>query len=88
MSGFKTLTIKKLVYDDLLKFKAPSESFSELFERFMEKEKSKKPDIMEFAGILSEEKGEEIKKMARAYREKGNKDAEERQKYLERKWQE
>ena len=86
MGGFKTLTIKKPVYEELLKFKAPKESFSKLFERLMEKEKGKKPDIMDFAGIKSNDEGEEIKKIAKVYREKGNKDYEERKKYLEKKW--
>ena len=35
--GFKTLTIKKNVYDKLLALKRENESFSELFERLSKK---------------------------------------------------
>lgn len=50
----------------------------------MKKEKSGKPDIMEFAGILSEEEGEGIKKEMRKFRERFNAAYEERQKALDK----
>ncbi len=86
MGSFKTLTIKKSVYDELLKLKAPKESFSELFSRMAEKEKSKRPDIMEFAGILSEEEGEGLARGVKAYRARFNAAYDERKKALDKRW--
>ncbi|MBS3060878.1 MAG: hypothetical protein J4432_05225 [DPANN group archaeon] len=64
--AFKTITIKESVYNELFNFKYPSESFSELFERFLHK---KKLDVHRFYGAwkLTKKKSakidSELKKM-------------------------
>ncbi len=60
---FKTLTIKKEVYEELLKIKRKNESFSELFMRLIKKEK---PDIEKFFGAWSDLSDEEFKKVMKS----------------------
>ena len=55
---FKTLTIKHAVYRDLVKAKQSGESFSDLFERML---REKRPNLLEFAGAWTFEKGEREK---------------------------
>jgi len=55
----KTLTIKDKVYEELTTIKGRKESFSDLFERLAKKEKK---GIMEFAGFLSKETADKMKK--------------------------
>jgi len=56
MASFKTITIKKEVYQDLVKAKDSKESFSAMFKRLL---KEKKPALSEFYGAWKLEKGEE-----------------------------
>lgn len=79
----KTLTIKDAVYEELVKIKGREESFSDLFERLAKKEKS---SILEFAGFLSEEEGEKMKKRIADYRKKSSKFDLKRQKRLDKQW--
>ncbi|MBI4145892.1 hypothetical protein HY489_00985 [Candidatus Woesearchaeota archaeon] len=55
---FKTITIKKGVFTNLLKVKQKSESFSDLFARLL---KDKRPDLQEFYGAWEVSKAEEKK---------------------------
>lgn len=61
----KTLTITKDAYERLKMLKKPDESFSKVIKRITED----KQDIMRFAGILSEEEGEEMLKDIKRMRE-------------------
>lgn len=84
--AFKTLTIKEEVYKKLAARKREKESFSDLLERLAEKEK---PDIMKFAGAWKDIPEEEFKKMEelrKNFREKFNKNAEERWKKILEMW--
>lgn len=75
---FKTLTIKKKVYEELLRIKRNGESFSELFERMMRK---KRPDILKFAGAWSKMFDRDFKKIIvgmRMLRDSADKSFEER----------
>ncbi|MBS7626983.1 antitoxin [Candidatus Bathyarchaeota archaeon] len=80
--GFKTLTIKEEVYNELLKIKRDNESFSELFERMVKREKS---DILKFAGAWSWMSDSELEKIVtgiRRLRESADKSFEERMKRI------
>ena len=79
----RTLTIKDRVYDDLVKLKGKSESFSDLFERLASKEK---PDITEFAGFLSGVTAEKMRKTIVERRVKGRVLDSERKRRLQRLW--
>lgn len=61
----KTLTITKEAYEQLKALKMPGESFTEEIKRITRG----KDDIMRFAGILSEEEGEEMLKDIKRMRE-------------------
>lgn len=61
----KTLTITKDAYERLKMFKKPDESFSKVIKRIT----ADKQDIMQFAGILSEEEGEEMLRDIKRMRE-------------------
>ena len=61
----KTLTITKEAYEQLKALKRPEESFSEAIKRIT----GSKHDIMRFAGILTEEEGEEMLAAIRKMRE-------------------
>ena len=79
----KTLTIKDTVYERLVNIKGKEESFSDLFERLAEKEKA---GIMEFAGFLSAETAEKMRKAIAERRQKDKKPGTERKKRLEQLW--
>jgi predicted CopG family antitoxin len=79
----KTLTIKNKVYEELVTIKGREESFSDLFERLAKKEKR---GIMEFAGFLSKEEGNKVKKAISGYKKKSRKMDLEREKRLEKLW--
>ncbi len=65
----KTLTITKDAYEQLKSLKRPDESFSEEIKRIT----ADKRDIMRFAGILTEEEGEEMKKEIKKMRDYSSK---------------
>ncbi len=75
----KTITIKESVYDKLAGLKGNGESFSDLFERLAEKAK---PDIMKYAGIISDDEAERIRKSMLEGRRSFNRDAERRRKLV------
>ena len=79
----KTLTIKNTVYDELVKIKGREESFSDLFERLAKKEKS---SILDFAGFLSDETAEKMKKSLARDRAMGKMLDSERKKRLGKLW--
>lgn len=79
---FKTLTIKKNVYEKLIIAKPKEESFSKFLDRIVEV-KPKKVDIMKFAGAwkdMPDEEFERIKKAIKELRESADKNFEERMK--------
>lgn len=53
--AFKTITIKKEVYSDLIRAKSRNESFSQLFRRML---REKHPNLQDFYGAWELEKGE------------------------------
>ena len=63
--------------------KGKEESFSDLFERLAKKEKV---GIMEFAGFLSKEEGNKVKKAISDCRKKSRKADLEREERLEKLW--
>ena len=79
----KTLTIKDTVYEKLVKVKKGKESFSDLFERLADKEKT---SILEFAGFLSKKDAEKMEKAIKEYRKESVKADIERKKRLEKLW--
>ena len=84
--GFKTLTIKEKVYGKLVKVKPKAESFSEFLDRLVEV-KTKKVDVMKFAGAWSKMSDEEFKKIKTALKEfrgSADKNFEERMKRVYR----
>lgn len=52
----------------------------------MKNPKNEKPDIMSFAGILTDEEAEGIKKIMKEYRKSFDRSYKERQKYLKKFW--
>ena len=82
-SMVKTLTIKDKVYEELTTIKGKEESFSDLFERLAKKEKK---GIMEFAGFLSEETAEKMKKTLVKRKAENRKLEDEKRKRLEKLW--
>ena len=60
----KTLTIKETTYNRLKMAKRPDESFSDLFDRTI----ANKPDIIKFAGFLTDKEGNELASRIREYR--------------------
>lgn len=67
--AFKTLTIKKEVYDKLIKAKPKNESFSQFLGKLVE---AKRTDIMRFAGAwkdMPEEEFSRIQTAMKAFRE-------------------
>ena len=79
----KTLTIKDKVYEELVNIKGKEESFSDLFERLAKKEKA---GIMEFAGFLSKETAEKMKKDIAKRKKEGIKLEGKKMKRLEKLW--
>jgi len=75
----KTITIKKKVYDRLANLKGESESFSDLFERLAAKET---PDLMKFAGILSDKSADELERAVARNRKLFNESFKRRQKTI------
>jgi len=62
----KTLTITKDVYDDLVNLKGKDESFSELFRRLANKEKT---SLMDFAGIWANMNYKDVKGIKKGMKE-------------------
>lgn len=84
--GFKTLTIKDKIYGKLIRIKPKEESFSEFLDKLVEA-KTKKVDIMKFAGAWNKMSDEEFKKIKTAitgFRESANKNFEDRMKRVYR----
>ncbi len=79
----KTLTIKDKVYDELTTIKGRKESFSDLFERLAKKEKK---GIREFAGFLSKETAEKMKKDIARCKKEDIKLEDKKRKRLEKLW--
>jgi len=79
----KTLTIKDKVYEELVNIKGKEESFSDLFERLAKKEKA---GIMEFAGFLSKETAEKMKKDIAKRKKEGIKLEGKKRERLEKLW--
>ena len=79
----KTLTIKDKVYDELKVIKGKDESFSDLFERMAAKESK---GISEFAGFLSNEAADEIKKSIIEYRDSVRKLNDKRRNEFDKQW--
>ncbi|MEW6295709.1 MAG: antitoxin VapB family protein [Candidatus Diapherotrites archaeon] len=73
----KTLTIRKDVYDALIRAKEDDESFSEMFERLLTE---KKPDLLKYAGIwkISEKEKKGIEREIKKMRKSADKNFEER----------
>ena len=79
----KTLTIKDKIYEELVTIKGREESFSDLFERLAKKEKK---GIMEFAGFLSKETAEKMKKGIAKRKAEDRKLGTKKRKRLEKLW--
>lgn len=82
--GFKTLTIKEAVYNELIGAKSKHESFSEFLHKLV-KEKRKKPDISRFYGAAKDvPKGDfdKVLKAMKDIRSRADKDFEKRMKRL------
>ena len=79
----KTLTIKDKVYFELKTVKAQNESFSDLFERMVAKEIK---GITEFAGFLSKEDAEIMKKGIKDHRINSKKLNSNRMLGFEKQW--
>ena len=79
----KTLTITENAYNKLLRLKRAHESFSKLFMRLAEKEK---PDIMKYAGLLTDEEAEKVKLHMGKFRKEFNASYMERAKRVEKLW--
>ena len=79
----KTLTIKDTVYNKLVKVKKTEESFSDLFERLADKEKT---SILEFAGFLSEREAKKVENAITGYRKKTDKLDKLSDKRLDKLW--
>ncbi|GEM_PF-1904310 len=82
--GFKTLTIKEDVYNELIVAKGKDESFSEFFHKLVD-EKRKKPDISRFYGAwsdMSESEFEKVTKRMKAFRKSADDNFKERVKRL------
>lgn len=73
---FKTITIKESAYRKLKAAKRKDESFTDLIERKFKE----KPDLMKYAGILTDEEAEEAWNRTLEFRKAFNEDAERRRK--------
>ncbi len=82
--GFKTLTIKEEVYKKLMSKKGEGESFSEFLDKLSDKAK---PDLMQFFGAWKNIPQRDIEKARKEFREKSNRDAEERFKKILKMWE-
>lgn len=60
----KTISITQETYDMLSSWKKDNESFSDVIKRL-----GRKIDLVQYAGVLSEKKGEELQKAVRRSRE-------------------
>ena len=82
--GFKTITIKESVYNELLRAKGKEESFSNFLGELVETKK-KKVDIMRFAGAwngMSNKEFEKVKNSMKELRESADTNFKERMKRL------
>lgn len=77
----KTITITETAYEDIKKLKRENESFSELFLRLSREKRSTGRSIY---GILKGEDTERLLKASRDFRERAEKDMEERKRVLAR----
>ena len=74
---------KDKVYEELTTIKGRKESFSDLFERLAKKEKK---GIMEFAGFLSKETADKMKKDIAKRKKEDIKLEDKKRKRLEKLW--
>lgn len=81
--AFKTITIKKEVYERLVSAKREGESFSDLFDRVIAE---RRPSIMEFAGAWKNVSDEDVRKLRKEFREGFNKSFDERMKRISKMW--
>lgn len=79
----KTITVTEDAYKALKMVKRDSESFSDTIKRIVN---DKKTDISKFFGILSKEEGDELAKAIKENRKRFDRDAREREKFLEKQW--
>ncbi len=79
--SFKTITIKDRVYEELIKIKGEDESFSDLFEKMVRKEK---PDLSRFYGVwkMNDREWKKIEKAIKERRDSADSNWKERGKIV------